>query len=234
MLKSKAIGVEFESYLDLKDNRGLCVNMMRNPRLKERSKLASNVEVWSRNKPEKYSTQNRTLPHCCTLTLHSFSSSSPSLPLSGCWFGEREEERNPGRKRKEGRRKRNAWIQIGPWKLEETVFFIQFNFIYFFPPKKNWKPLFLFIFHLLWIIWETGKIFVSHEFYILCTMVHGFGGIWLAKNSVAWRRRIKFQRYKKQSLLSSFFGAKWKRLWILWSTEKVVLWWDIQIDRQIY
>lgn len=187
MFKSKAIGVEFKSYLDLKDNRCLSFNMMRNPRLKERSKLASNVEVWSRNNPEKYSTQNRTLPHCRTLTLHSFSSSSssPSLFL-GFGFGEREEERNP-KTQKEKRKKMNGWIKIGPWKLEETILHtIQLYLFLYITPKirrKGWKILFLFIFYLLLNNEKQGRYLWAMNFYILWTIVHEFGGIWLAENS---------------------------------------------------
>lgn len=54
------------NYLDLKENRDSGLNIVSNERLKERSKLESEIKIRRRKKPEEYSGENRTLPECRT------------------------------------------------------------------------------------------------------------------------------------------------------------------------
>lgn len=131
-------------------------------------------------------------PHLATL-LHPHPPLFFLLLLSlSCVLWKREEVRN--RRKKKRKRNKNGWIKIiGPWKLEETVF-STLNFISFShnknKKKKRWEGLlFVFFYFLFCFEWqEKRKIFfwaMNFIFFELWTMIHGFGGIWLAEGE-AW------------------------------------------------
>lgn len=99
----------FGSYLDLKDNRGSGINKVSHRGLKEGSKLASEIDVWRKHNPEENSTQNRTLPQCCTRTC------TLNLHCCSLWFVSSlgtEEEEEEERNRRKNRGERVAGTEI--------------------------------------------------------------------------------------------------------------------------